>query len=558
MTACGGNDDNDENSSTVNTQDVDATVAIRVETGIAGTVTAVAQAATDTLAPTSIPITPTDTVTTTHTPSATLTLTSIPTDHPTQTDTPSQTPSSTLSPSATATDDTPSATVITRPTNTRTPSQTPTTRPTQTPSMTPSPLPTATPLPVIEVSVSLPYDINIMNMVGALNEWRLEQGLWPVKINDTLNAMALEQAEYVISLSSIPAGSDIHLGPGGETLFSRAARPEYNWPSYSSKNRITIAEIAYVGASINSAINFWQGSKVHRNTVTNDAYREIGVGIVPHPYGSLWIVVFGSRPGVLPAFTQPQTGVLYLSNETYQRAAADGWVQNANLYQILDNADISVETTAWVSWTAQTALPTTALSAFNVAYSDGTREAITLVDPVKDILWVSSTIAAAQEGALVLRAINEQAVLIAPTITPTALREVTSVPTSVPASSDSLLLIYSDRSLTVMNNTSRALDLTDIVIESADGERSIPLTSWDNQFATVPVSFFPALGCVQVWSWNETTALATARECRSRRSVISVSPSSLFWATGEFVVRDSTTVLATCSPTASQCVVPLP
>ncbi len=557
LVGCGGGDGNNDASDNggLSATDSAATLEAQVETRVAATITAVAVASSPTA--TTVPATPTPTVTHTAEPSATPSSTVAPTLTLTvtasPTDTVSPTPAATETPDTTATFTpvSPSPTVTTLPTLT----STVTPRPTSTATATPTTIPTVTPLPVSEVTIELPAAATTMDMLAALNEWRLEEGLWPLKLNDTLSAMALEQAEYINSLSSIPPGGDIHLGPNGETVWERAASIPYSWPSYTTRTRLSISEIAYVGASINAAINFWQGSSIHRSTVTNDNYREIGIGAVPHPYGHLWIVVMGARPEVLPAFVQPQTGELYLSNETYSRAARSGWLQDADRFQLLPGVTDAVDDQSWQNWAARIPLPGQTFAQFVVAYFDGTTDVVTVVDPVQDILWLPETVAAARQGALTLTVSGGTTVLAAPTTTPTPTPavEVTAIPTAVVDDADTLVIYYSDRSLTVKNDTNRALDLSTVVLASVDGSAQIPLTSWDNQFATVPVSFFPAQGCVQVWSWDEAVTLSAPRECRVRRSVITVPTASLFWAQGNFIVQQDDETLATCAVGAGQC-----
>ncbi|MBN2472591.1 MAG: hypothetical protein JXN59_17835, partial [Anaerolineae bacterium] len=41
-------------------------------------------------------------------------------------------------------------------------------------------------------------------MLAALNEWRLEEGLAPLKPNPTLEALAYLQLQYILALPNIP------------------------------------------------------------------------------------------------------------------------------------------------------------------------------------------------------------------------------------------------------------------------------------------------------------------------------------------------------------------
>src|SRR5579871_2308409 len=64
-----------------------------------------------------------------------------------------------------------------------------------------------------------------------MNTWRIQQGLWPLRENATLDQMALDQANYISSLPEIPNEPQIHNDAKGETPPQRAKLPQYNWPS---------------------------------------------------------------------------------------------------------------------------------------------------------------------------------------------------------------------------------------------------------------------------------------------------------------------------------------
>jgi uncharacterized protein YkwD len=129
-------------------------------------------------------------------------------------------------------------------------------------------------------------------VVGEFNAWRLELSLWPLKYNATLHDLALEQASYLGTLSDIPSGTAMHLGPNGERPRERALYPQFNWPSYGGVEQVDIAEVSAVG-TLDSAITFWKGSDIHRETITNPVFREIGVAALPHPWGHIYIAVLG-------------------------------------------------------------------------------------------------------------------------------------------------------------------------------------------------------------------------------------------------------------------------
>src|SRR5438128_1688859 len=78
-----------------------------------------------------------------------------------------------------------------------------------------------------------------LNILAQLNEWRVGLGLSPLKPNETLHRLALDQAGYLSSLTDIPSGNNMHLGLNGETLRERAAH--YQWPTYGEGGLSAIA-----------------------------------------------------------------------------------------------------------------------------------------------------------------------------------------------------------------------------------------------------------------------------------------------------------------------------
>lgn len=239
----------------------------------------------------------------------------------------------------------------------------------------------------VELPDTPEYDPFALALVAAVNEWRIEEGLWPLRVNDTLMEMGQDQAEYLIGLSSLPQGGAMHVGSNGETPQTRALYPQYEWPFYGTSNRIAIGENAYIGANESAAISYWSGSTIHRTAALSREYREIGVGVVDHRYGHLYIAVFGARPNVLPALVEPESGQLYLSNEGYRYATGGDWLQVVAQYQYLDSGESSTDNSTWLPWEMTIALPEGA-GPYYLAYSDGDIETITIIYPNIDIAWL--------------------------------------------------------------------------------------------------------------------------------------------------------------------------
>lgn len=104
---------------------------------------------------------------------------------------------------------------------------------TETPAETAAPTEalTATPQPTPDPAAN--YNEAELSTIAAINVWRISEGLWPLQINDTLSEMARAQADYVLSLPSIPYGAAIHYGPDGKHERQRALI--FGWPHYSTE-----------------------------------------------------------------------------------------------------------------------------------------------------------------------------------------------------------------------------------------------------------------------------------------------------------------------------------
>jgi len=246
---------------------------------------------------------------------------------------------------------------------------------------------TTTATDVVDLPDTPEYDPFALALVAAINEWRIEEGLWPLRVNNTLMEMAQDQVEYLDGLSALPQGGAMHVGSNGETPQTRALYPQYEWPFYGTSNRVAIGENAYIGANETAAITYWSGSQIHRAAALSREYREIGVGVVDHRYGHVYIAVFGARPNVLPALVEPVSGQLFLSNEGYRYATGGDWLQVVAQYQYLDSGESATDDSAWLPWETTIALPDGS-GPYYIAYSDGSSETLTIVYPNIDVAWL--------------------------------------------------------------------------------------------------------------------------------------------------------------------------
>ncbi|MEL6148281.1 MAG: SH3 domain-containing protein [Chloroflexota bacterium] len=222
-----------------------------------------------------------------------------------------------------------------------------------------------------------------LELVALLNEWRINQGMWPVKLNDTLTRMAADQANFVLSQPSWP--NDPHVDAQGRNPRQRAVDFQYDWPFYNSQERVAVGEIVATYATPQQAIVFWQGSDIHNRTATNRGYREVGVSVKPHPFGNMYMVVFGSRPDVLPALVDPLDGQIHLQLEEYQYSDGGNWITTIEEFQIVPTVLTPLDDAAWRPWSALAQeFPTS--GEFAIAYRGGGKTTINQVNLAEDVV----------------------------------------------------------------------------------------------------------------------------------------------------------------------------
>ncbi|NDJ75438.1 MAG: CAP domain-containing protein [Chloroflexi bacterium] len=428
--------------------------------------------------------------------------------------------------------------------------------------------------------------------ISAINFWRVNEGLWPLVVNPTLQQLALDQAQYLASLPDIP--DDIHLGPGGVSPQGRARAA--GWPTYNNPQQIAIGENGYVGANTRRAMNYWENSAWHRRAMSNPAYREIGVGVVPHPLGHIFIVVFGGRPNVLTTPADPINGLLYLTDEEFQWATGDRWIKDVTAVQLYDGEGRPM--TGWIPWERTLPLPDSPFSRLYVAYSNGSIQVISVVDLSENVVLLPETLAliegastvAEPEPELEPEPFNESQVTVIgnnpPAEPETSAVAVATAPEEPPASADTagadtpqaatsdsdnvqqpagdppppppgpeITIVYTARTLTVLNNSGEPVDLSGIMLESADG--GLAASRWQS-FSGVALSSYPSGHCLQVYGWNETGDVPLPSGCNYLDSVINIDPARRFWRSNAFEVRLGDTVLARCAVGGGECTVRLP
>ncbi len=401
-------------------------------------------------------------------------------------------------------------------------------------------------------------DAAAQEILAMLNGWRIDQNLWPLRENATLDRMAYDQASYILSLPSIPSEGDIHLDARGEGPALRARLPKYDWTPYGDDRFTAVGEIAYVGFSAAAARNFWQNSTIHRNTLLNPAYREIGVAALPQRYGHLYMVEFGARPDVLPAMADTRTSTLYLSNERYSGARSP-YLRSASQVRLFDAEGRPLESD-WMPWQLTIPLPQGVGDQIYVEYSDGGTGMV--------LAAVSLDEENAALPTLVPSATPSSTPTSSPTRTPTpsrasgtpapatstpgattSSRTVTSTPTA--ASGSNALLIYDARSFTLINSGQKPLNVQDVVFIGKS--QSFAVTRWATQWLSGSLTALPANDCLEVWSWQEKDSLDKPSACRQRRSILTIAPTQFFWTQGDFEVHWHDSLLAVCHASDTRC-----
>lgn len=390
-------------------------------------------------------------------------------------------------------------------------------------------------------------DVQAEAIIARLNAWRMSEDVWPLKPNDTLEALALEQAHFITSLPELP--DDLHIDSRGLNPRERALLTPYSWPHYQLPTQIAIGENAALG-DVEYALEFWHESDTHKKTALNPAYREVGVAAVPYRNSTLFIAVFGARPDVLPALVDPRDGrTLYLSNERFEYAHFNDSVQTVKTIQVFDSAGRPLYDEP-VAWTDRLAVPADAGNSVFILSTDGEHEVISPVDLTRDQVLLPDKLAPAIE----------------PTATTTTITEATAVPTeSVPAEATpeatvtpvtqaDLLIVYSADTLDVLNVSGAEADWRTLEF---DGTINYPFTQW-TKVTVFPLEALPNRHCLQLRSQAVSGDVVKLDDCGWVRSLIQVDPSRVFWQQGPFDVKRNGITIATCQPDASVCAVDLP
>jgi len=404
-----------------------------------------------------------------------------------------------------------------------------------------------------------------MRVFALVNQWRIEEGQWPLKLNPILQQMAQGQAMDIYPiLSQITTYEEYHRDSQGRDPFQRAVKG-YNWPTYGRIDQIQVGENA-AEFSPAKAVNFWQNSPIHKKTALNPGFREAGVAAMPLKVkGSyLFIIVFGARPEVWPALVTATGDGLYLTNESSRYSSLKPQLTQVRLY----NANRE-PLTDLQPWQPILKLPAGVQGKVAVYYKNSKTEVWTDVDLAQDIAILPESLkttkapaSAQQPTAISPTTVPARAAF--PTNTPRAVSvaarpvdaaQPTAMPTIAPtatlartaAPSADLTLFYGTRSLVVYNSSGKPLDLTPFKVGKVTADR------W-TKVAPFPVKAFPAGQCLSIVLMGAENE-ATPSQCKAVRSQISLSQT--FWLQGPFTVSYNDAVVKTCDPDTTRCEVDL-
>lgn len=386
------------------------------------------------------------------------------------------------------------------------------------------------------------------DILAQVNAWRIENGLWPLTTNPTLDALALAQANYVLPfVLKIDDEALFHLDAKQRNPRQRGAAA--GWPIYGNNpDHIEIGENAGVGGS-KFVMNFWKSSPIHVKAALSTTYREVGVAALPVKGGGyFYIMDFGARPGVLPVVVNPDGKHLWLTDEKSRYAK----VTTPTRIRLLDAAGNSLTDT--IAWTPSLLIPDGATDTLQVIYYNGEDRVITSVNrtPSANGSSAPSTAVAvvptATSGAAVTNATRVPSTL-APTV---AAPVATAFPTVDPATAD-ILLTYDVNSLFLRNNSKSKLDITGFSMIGSGVTVGTPLWS---KIAEFPATEFPPSHCLAVELSGADVPIPST--CKWTRGIINLNPAKIFWTKGDFIVSINGTALATCTASAGQCAIDLP
>lgn len=120
--------------------------------------------------------------------------------------------------------------------------------------------------------------VEAQSIVLAINRIRSERGLAPLAVHPLLNQAAQAHVDEMVARRRYG-----HRGGDGSTVTQRIQRTGYPLVGRPGENWVAVRDVE-------RAIRWWMNDAPHRANILNPRWREIGVGVAPHPGG--WGMIF--------------------------------------------------------------------------------------------------------------------------------------------------------------------------------------------------------------------------------------------------------------------------
>jgi len=163
-------------------------------------------------------------------------------------------------------------------------------------------------------SKALAQSSQAYDLIAAVNQLRVANGLPPYEINASLMASAQAHSEYQASIGSVT-----HTGAGGTRARDRAA-----YAGYGGGATIYVSENIAGGMSftIPSVVQMWQGDSLHLNTMLGTDYQDIGAGVASSGQQTYYTIDVGyiagnpintsNAPASTSVSSAPSSGMTFL------------------------------------------------------------------------------------------------------------------------------------------------------------------------------------------------------------------------------------------------------
>jgi uncharacterized protein YkwD len=131
------------------------------------------------------------------------------------------------------------------------------------------------------------------DLLGLINDARLNQGLYPYVVSAPLTAAAQRHSEDMATTGQID-----HTGSDGSSSTQRALEAGYGAYPFGP----TVSENIYGGAGgAELPFNAWLEQAGARSNLLHETYRELGIGVANDAQGrTFWTLNVGAQPNVLP------------------------------------------------------------------------------------------------------------------------------------------------------------------------------------------------------------------------------------------------------------------